>query len=368
MSQNILILGGLGFIGRNLVEAFAASGKCAKIRVADKVMPALAGLSAAQKTLFESDTIDYKQANLANQGSIEKVFAKDFGEWDCVINCAAETKYSQAEQVYKENVVDLAARCAAEAAKVGVKRWIELSTGQVYDSGSKASDEDAKIKPWTKLADAKLAAEGEVQKALGDKVVVLRLAVVYGPADTTGVMPRLVCGATYTTSGEKMTFLWGKDLKLHTVHVADVAAACIHASAADGGVKAGVYNLVDDNDTDQGSINELISQLFGIETDFLGGMKSKVATAVAMKTVADTANEKHLGPWSALCKEKGITNTPLTPYLDEELLYKNAMALNAAKFVGTDFSLKNPKMTIELLKESLQYQIDNNAFPAGILK
>merc|ERR1711907_332752 len=141
LRMNVLILGGYGFIGRSLVEAFASSD-FKKIRVADKVMPALANLSESQKAVFESDVVDYKQANLANPASIEKVFAKDFGEWDLVVNCAAETKYSQAEQVYKENVVDLATKCATEAAKVGVKK-----------------------KPWTKLAEAKLADTANEQLA-----------------------------------------------------------------------------------------------------------------------------------------------------------------------------------------------------------
>lgn len=90
-------------------------------------------------------------------------------------------------------------------------------------------------------------------------------------------MPRLVCGATYTTGDEAMTFLWDKDLTIHTVHVSDVCRAIVHVSK--GGVKAGTYNLVDENDTDQGKVCDLIEQLYGIKTSFLGGMKSKLATA-----------------------------------------------------------------------------------------
>lgn len=366
MSQTYLILGGCGFIGRSLVEYLSTNNLAKKIRVADKVMPALAGLSAAQKAVYESDLVDYKQANLANPASLVKVFAEDFGKWDVVVNCASETKYSQAEQVYKENVVDVATKCATEAAKHSPAVWVELSTGQVYDSGKKPRAEDAKIKPWTKMAAAKHAAEAAVQAVGGLNVVVFRLATVYGPGDSAGIMPRLVCGATYTTSGDKMIFLWDKDQKLHTVHVEDVCGAIAHAAA--GGVKPGVYNLVDSNDTSQGSVNKLIEQLFGIETGFLGSMKSKMATSVAMKTVADNANEKHLGPWSDLCKSKGIQNTSLTPYLDEELLYNNPMCLDGSAFASTGYTFKHPNMTLEELQKSLQYFIDLGSFPADIVK
>lgn len=53
---------------------------------------------------------------------------------------------------------------------------------------------------------------------------------------------------------------------------------------------------------DQGSVNKLLESIFGIKTGFMGSIKSKLATSVAMKTVAETANEKHLKPWSDLCK------------------------------------------------------------------
>jgi hypothetical protein len=50
------------------VEHLSNTKGAKKIRVADKVMPELAGLSAAQKAIFKSDLVDYKQANLNNPG------------------------------------------------------------------------------------------------------------------------------------------------------------------------------------------------------------------------------------------------------------------------------------------------------------
>ena len=64
--STVLILGGCGFIGRNLVDFLKEQGVAKKVRVADKSMPDLAGLSEAQRELYKSDFVDYVQANLSN--------------------------------------------------------------------------------------------------------------------------------------------------------------------------------------------------------------------------------------------------------------------------------------------------------------
>ncbi len=96
-------------------------------------------------------------------------------------------------------------------------------------------------------------------------------------------------------------------------------------------------------------------------------MKSKLATAVAMKTVAETANEKHLKPWSDLCKAKGITNTPLTPYLDEELLYNNALSIDGSKITTTGFEYKHPKMSQPDLVEVISFFVELGFFPRDVI-
>jgi len=63
---NILVLGGLGFIGRNLVSYLVGNNLAGHIRVADKGLPALVGLSEKHAAIFEK--IEFKQANLAREG------------------------------------------------------------------------------------------------------------------------------------------------------------------------------------------------------------------------------------------------------------------------------------------------------------
>jgi len=360
----VLILGGVGFIGRNLVEFLSDRNLVSKIRVADKVLPDLAGLSAKQAAIFKSDLVEFKQANLAREAMVTKVFDNPEGPFHFVFNLAGETKYSQTDEVYKENIIDVSKTCAQVAAKSGIQRFIEVSTAQVYEEGKKSSDEGGKTKPWTKLAKAKLQAEEELKAIPGLPLVIVRPAIVYGPGDVSGMTPRLIAAAVYKHLGETMEFLWEKDLKTNTVHVRDVCAALWHLTTH--GNAGDVYNLADDNDTDQGAIAQHIEHIFGIKTSFMGFLKSKAITSVAMKTVAETANEKHLKPWSDLCKGSNIVNTPLTPYLDEELLYHDAYSINGKKIESTGFSYQYPKMTEEALRETIQYFVDLNFFPKNL--
>ncbi|KAG5460781.1 MAG: hypothetical protein BJ554DRAFT_7127, partial [Olpidium bornovanus] len=108
----ILILGGVGFIGRNLVCYLVENNLAAKIRVVDKVLPETAYLSKRCQDAFQK--VEFMQGNLVKPGKlgalmqdrgmfgavrtvIDKIF--DGHNWDAVFNLAAETKYGQPEAV-----------------------------------------------------------------------------------------------------------------------------------------------------------------------------------------------------------------------------------------------------------------------------
>eukprot|EP01121_Diplochlamys_sp_Union-15-3_P007202 TRINITY_DN1809_c0_g1_i2.p1 TRINITY_DN1809_c0_g1~~TRINITY_DN1809_c0_g1_i2.p1 ORF type:complete len:369 (-),score=72.05 TRINITY_DN1809_c0_g1_i2:36-1142(-) len=361
----VLILGGVGFIGRNLVSYLVKNSLCSKICVADKMLIQTAGLSEEESKIFAHETVTFKQANVAREATIDKVFEHDGGKYKYVINLAAATKYSQPEEAYQENIVQVTATCAKAAKKYGCSRFVEVSTAQVYEPGKKPSNEGSKTKPWTGVARASLEAENKLKEVKGLNYVIVRPATVYGPGDTLGITPRIITGATYKKKGKTMKMLWDKKLKINTVHVRDVCRALwFLTSHGDSGT---VWNLADQNDTDQGSIAELLEQLLGIKTDFFGPVASKLATGVSMKTVADTANDKHLKPWSELCKENGITDTPLTPYLDEELLYDNSLSIDGSAITKLGFKYEVPKMTIPLLKEVVNDYIKKGIFPKSVI-
>lgn len=70
-----------------------------------------------------------------------------------------------------------------------------------------------------------------------------------------------------------------------------------------------------------------------------------------MATVVDEVNDKHLGPWAEACTQSGVENTPLTPYIDKELLYNKHLYLDPSKLESTGFSWQVPHITRDKLQE-----------------
>jgi nucleoside-diphosphate-sugar epimerase len=100
--------------------------------------------------------------------ALARIFDRADGkQWDYVFNCGGETRYSQEDEVYKLRSLQLSVAVGKEAAKRGVKAFIELSTGMVYKSDASPSKEGDKLKPWSKIAVFKLQAEEELAKIPG---------------------------------------------------------------------------------------------------------------------------------------------------------------------------------------------------------
>ena len=212
----VLVLGATGFIGRNLVE-YLISNNLAQVTAVDKQLPNCAYLSADEEKLFEQ--ANFVQKNLVNPGRDLQFFFvffvlrilfsltffppfyslylqttaaiatlwDDGKHYDYVINLAAETKYGHNDEVYKERVKHLSLSCAAEAVKHNIKRFIEVSTAQVYEPTNKPKSESGALDPWTNIAKFKLEVEQGLKDISGLDYVVVRPAIVYGPGDKAGV-------------------------------------------------------------------------------------------------------------------------------------------------------------------------------------
>lgn len=164
---------------------------------------------------------------------------------------------------------------------------------------------------------------------------------------------------------EEMKWLWTKDLRVNTVHITDAARAlwavadwyAVKKQAnwdAKAMGKIPTFNVVDEGQTSQGTMADIIGKLFGIETGFQGQLISTFAR-LNMDSVVDDVNDEALGPWAELLEDAGITRPgPLTPFLEKELLKDTDLSMDGSRLkqvVG--FKYEKPKITKELVQDMI---------------
>ena len=64
----VLVLGGVGMIGRNFVKYLLDNNLAESIRVVDKVLPATAFLGKGHAEAFKDPKVEFKQGNLTSPG------------------------------------------------------------------------------------------------------------------------------------------------------------------------------------------------------------------------------------------------------------------------------------------------------------
>ncbi|KAJ8943667.1 hypothetical protein NQ314_009690 [Rhamnusium bicolor] len=313
----VLVLGGCGFVGRNLVSYLVQNDLISAIRVVDKVPPQVAWLNEPHTEAFNSSNVEFKSANLINPESCKNAFQiSDGTTWDIVVNCAGETKSGQTDPVYNEGILKLSLNCAKEASLHNVKHYVELSSGNMYSSDKVPHKEDGPVEPWTFVAKWKRQVEKQFAEMPDLHYTLLRLPIVYGPGDRTGLSPRIMAAAIYKHLGETMKLLWNAELKINTVHVSDVCRAIWFVSSRDD------------------TIGQIIGRVLDEYCTYVMNFKKTVVDLVG---AADDANDKHLGPWADACRNNDILNTPLSPHMDSELLLHKHLRLDGSKLKKIGF-------------------------------
>jgi hypothetical protein len=85
--------------------------------------------------------------------------------------------------------------------------------------------------------------------------------------------------------------------------------------------------------------------------------------------VTEEINDKHLQPWSDICKRFNVHSSPLTPYLDQELLYNNSLSIDGSKIEQQlpEFRYLVPVVTEAKIREVLAAFIQVGIFPDGFI-
>ena len=226
-TMKILVTGATGKVGSRFVPRLLAKGHEVSILARDAVKAsALAELGARIVTgnLFNADSLP---------PAVEGM--------DAVVHLAALFRtFTDNEGIVKTNHEGTVALADAAIA-AGVKRFIFVSTGNVYSPGYKhpaKEDDPVNINDPRAYSSSKIAAEQELlslYKNTGFDVRVLRLGFVYGDKDPhiAEIIPLL----------KKMKRHSGS--RMHMVHHLDVAQALILLLNMDG-LNGEVFNVVDD--------------------------------------------------------------------------------------------------------------------------
>jgi nucleoside-diphosphate-sugar epimerase len=326
----------------------------------------MAWMNKRHLKLFDEPIVEFFSANLINAVSCQNAFMTDNIDdtWDYVINCAAETRPGQSDAVYQEGVLRITQNCANEAAKIQVKRYIELSTASMNSSEKISQKEDCPLEPWTFVGKYKAKAEQEVSNVPNLNWTIIRLPIVYGIGDRRGLTPRIIIAALYKYLNETMKLLWNADMKMNVVHVEDVCTAILELMQ-NGKANKQIVNVVDDSRATQGLITDLLANIFDIKTDYWGIAMSNM-TKVDMSGTIEEINDKHVVPWAEICQRDQIFNTPLTPYLEEELLLHKHLSVDNTKLKELGYQLRHPVVTRELLEAIVDDFIECNQFPKSL--
>lgn len=169
----------------------------------------------------------------------------------------------------------------------------------------------------------------------------------------------------YQALGSEMKWLWTKNLCTNTVHINDVTRSLWSVAewyaagkAKWDSAKMGptpTFNVVDKGHTTQGTMADLIGDVFGIKTGFQGTIISNFAK-IHLHDVVEDVNDELLGPWAGLLEDAGITKPgPLTPFMEEELLKDTDLSMDGSRLeelVG--FKYEKPQINKESLQEVIE--------------
>jgi len=233
--KKVLITGAAGFIGSQLVQAFAREGH--EVRASD--------IPGADFSIAERCGAEVAPANLLDADRLKEVTAGV----DIVVNTAAIFDLSAPyKKMRAVNVDGVDGMCRA-ALESGVGHFIQFSSVAVYGIPKNIPcREEEEKRPCEPYGRTKWEGEQVAMRYYRDNglpVSVLRPALVYGPGGRYGLALYVGAMAMFKYGRRGPLIIDGGPLT-HNVHVEDVARATLLLAGADG-VIGKVFNVADED-------------------------------------------------------------------------------------------------------------------------
>lgn len=251
--MRILVTGGAGFVGSNVVDALVKRG--------DDVT-ALDDLSTGDRRNLEVSAAPLVTADIADRPAL---FASLEGhEFDAFVHLASKTKVGQSvdqPDLYRRVIVDGTANVLAAAQACRASRFVNFSSGGViYGETATCAHEGLPIAPLSPYGKYKAEAEALVDGARISSLT-LRPANIYGPRqrkDLEGGVVAQFHGCW--RDGTPIMVRGGGTMERDYMYVGDVCDAVI---AALGSERQGVYNIGT-------GVATSVARLVALMTDVLG--------------------------------------------------------------------------------------------------
>ena len=227
--NSILITGGAGFIGSNVVKRLVEKYESYKFVVVDK-LDYCSNINHISKFMGRPN-LKFIQGDIRSIELITKILKEE--NVDTIIHLAAETNvdnsFENSFSFTSTNVIGT--QVLLEASRdARIRRFLHVSTDEVYGENSLECDEGLKesdgMKPTNPYAATKAAAEMLVEsygRSYGIPYIITRGNNVYGPHQyPEKIVPKFLCLAK---RGDKLP-VFGNGMNLRSfLHVDDVADA-----------------------------------------------------------------------------------------------------------------------------------------------
>ena len=250
----VLVTGAAGFIGRHLVAALLEKGY--RVIALQHRMPLPPNLSGRCERLVAGNICD------------PKIQCEALRDVDIICHLSAyipavpNNDLKEAVLCYQINA-QTTLELATAASQNGIRRFIHLSTGNMYAPSDKPCVEADSLFPdgyATGYFASKLAAElylSQLGKQTGMEVLILRIGTPYGPGEPhLKVIPNFL---QLAAQGQALRVANGGEAKYNFVYVTDVADCIVRAIENGPG---GAYNVASGEHTSVRELTHLIVRLF----------------------------------------------------------------------------------------------------------
>lgn len=279
--MKILVTGGAGFIGSNLVDALIE--KDHEVSIVDNLSTGNRENINKKAKFFEAD--------VTNEEDLVKIFSeiKPEAVFHLAAQVSVEVSTKDPSRDVKNNVIGTI-NVLRQVKNLKVKKFIFSSTGgAIYgDDAPRPTTEEAKAEPLTPYGIDKLCAEGFIRFFASDdsfNYSILRFANVYGPRQDPNGEAGVIAIFTKRMLNNEPSKIYGDGKQTRDyVYVQDIVRGLILAMEEG---KNGVYNLATGVETTVNEISEKLVELTSTSAipDHAPGRKEQHASSLSFDKI-----------------------------------------------------------------------------------